>query len=416
MKSASPRALTVGVISQWFSPEPVPIPGSITQGLADRGYDVRVLTSFPSYPTGLLYDGYDDRRFTEEATAGARLMRVPSFLSHDLSAIRRLRSFLSFGAQSLRKAVFLRNVDVNYVYATPMTASIAAVACRLLWNTPYVLHIQDLWPESITDSGMMPGGWKKSLVSALTKVALRPIYSKASEIVVISPSMKEALIQRGVDESKISIIYNWHADENSVNAVSLKGSPTRDSPTLHCVYAGNIGQMQDVETIVRAAAAVEKELDLRVSIYGSGVAAEKIEALAESLGVKNVRLLGRVSAEEMQAIYKQSDFQFVTLRDLPLFRMTIPSKFQASLANGVPIITTVQGDLADLCTKNGLGFVAQPENVSDLASAIRKAAAMQPAERLAMSERARSYYSSHLTAEVAIDRLCLVLAKALKET
>lgn len=345
----------------------------------------------------------------------ASLMRVPAFLSHDLNAIRRIRSFLSFGAQSLRRASFLRGSDVNYVYATPMTAALAAVACRMLWSTPYVLHIQDLWPESITDSGMMPTGWKKSLLSALTGFALRPVYSKASQIVVISPGMKKALIQRGVDGSKITVILNWDANEKPAEEATPAPSKTVNSRTLSCVYAGNIGQMQDVESIVQAAAAVQDEIDISVSIYGSGVADEKVRALVQSLNAKNVKLFGRVDSALMQDIYKQSDFQFVTLRDVPLFRMTIPSKFQASLANGVPIITTVQGDLADICEENGLGFVAQPENVGDLANAIRRAAALQPADHSAMAQRARSYYASHLTAEVAIDRLCLVLTQALRD-
>lgn len=412
MRVTSVPRLKVGIISQWFSPEPVPIPRSIAQGLADRGHSVRVLTGFPNYPTGQIYNGYDDSGPTEETMAGALLMRIPAFLSHDLNAGHRLRSFLSFGARSLRGAAFLRHSDVNYVYATPMTAAACALACRLLWKTPYVLHVQDLWPESITGSGMVPDGRRKSLIAALTNFALGPVYTLAKHIVVISPGMKRALVQRDVDANKISIIYNWDANEYRPRTGYSLPSRIRNSPTLHCVYAGNIGQMQDVETIVRAAAEVEFEVDLRISVYGSGVAEESLAGLIRELGVKNVQLCGRVTPDQMQAIYDVSDFQFVTLRDLPVFRMTIPSKFQASLANGVPIITTVQGDLAAMCVDNKLGFVAQPENIGDLANALRKAANMDRAEHLAMSQRAREFYRTDLAVEVGLERICKVVAEA----
>lgn len=414
MSHSSSSPLRVGIISQWFFPEPVPIPKSMSQALVDRGHSVRVLTGFPSYPFGQIYAGYEDNEVTEETISGARVMRVPTFLSHDLNALHRLRSFLSFGAQSLRRSAFLRHSDVNYVYATPMTASTAALVCRWLWKTPFVLHIQDLWPESITDSGMMPGGWRKSLINVLIGWALWPAYFSAAQIIVISPGMKRALIARGVDEKKVTVVYNWDGNERLIDAEISSPSPQRDPHTLHCVYAGNIGQMQDVETIVRAAATVENELDLRVSLYGSGVAEPSVAALIKNLGVKNVQLLGRVAPDKMQAIYEESDFQFVTLKDFPLFRMTIPSKFQASLANGVPVITTVKGDLADLCVDNELGFVAEPEDVAGLADAIRKAAGMGRDEHTAMSKRAQDFYRANMSTDVAVNRISTRLAETVR--
>lgn len=414
MRSTHERGLKIGIISQWFFPEPVPIPGSLSQGLERLGHSVRVLTGFPSYPAGRLYQGHDSSAATEETLAGAQVLRVPAFLSHDLNALRRIRSFLSFGWQSLRHARFLRDSDVNYVYATPMTAAVTAVACRLLWKTPFVLHVQDLWPESVTDSGMVRDGWKKSLISVLLNLALRPVYAKAHHIMVISPGMKHALTQRGVDATKISVVLNWDGNEPNPENSQLEERPRPINQThrLHFVYAGNIGQMQDVESIVRAAAAVEGEFDFQVSLYGSGVAEAGVAALIEELGVQHVRLMGRVGAKEMRSVYSGSDFQFVTLKDRPVFRMTIPSKFQASMANGIPVITTVQGDLARICRENAVGFVADAESPTNLANAIRQAAGMGTDERLAMSQRAKDFYEQNLTAKVGVKLIAHQLAQA----
>ena len=159
--------------------------------------------------------------------------------------------------------------------------------------------------------------------------------------------------------------------------------------------------MQDVETIVRAAAEVQDDIALDVLIYGSGVAEENAKKLAQELGAKNIKFMGRVSSEGMREVYERSDFQLVTLKDRAVFRMTIPSKFQASLANGVPVITTVQGDLASICAEKGIGLVAQPESPSSLASAFRQASALGSTGRADMASKAWQFYWDHLAEEKA---------------
>lgn len=409
-------SLRIGIVSQWFTPEPALIPLSICRTLVGRGHTVRVLTGFPNYPGGKLYAGYENGSVFSEEIDGAEVRRVPSFLSHDQSAVRRVRSFLSFGWSSLCNNQFLKNADVLYVYATPMTAAMAALASRFFRNTPYVLHVQDLWPESVTDSGMVPDGWKKSSLYALINFGLRPIYGLAAHIIVISPGMKEALIARGVPSSKISVLLNWDGNEpvnsNPIDRNRSQPIETRHQDELHCVYAGNIGQMQDVETIVRAVAAVENEFPIRVSIYGSGTAEPALRDLIQQIGVKSVHLMGRVALEEMTAVYQSSDFQFVTLKRRQVFTMTIPSKFQSSMSNGIPIITTVQGDLAKICLDNGVGLVAEAENVESLADALRRAFAMGPKGQQTMSQKAIKLHREKLSGTIGlhtvVQRLTLV--------
>ncbi|MDP9904644.1 glycosyltransferase involved in cell wall biosynthesis [Arthrobacter bambusae] len=300
-----------------------------------------------------------------------------------------------------------------------MTSAAVALGNRYLFKTPYVLHIQDLWPESVIDSGMVSAGWKGKALHALIGFGLRPIYRGAKHIIVISSGMKDALIERGVDASKISVVLNWDGNENPDPAgISTSSIIERTAESaiagIHCIYAGNIGQMQDVETIVRAASLVENEFPIRISIYGSGVAESAISSLIKDLGLKSVQLMGRVSQDKMAEIYDQADFLFVTLKDRPVFRMTIPSKFQASMANGVPVITTVQGDLAEICIDSGVGFVANAEDPRSLADVLRKANALDSEARARMSLRAEQYYRDEMSAELALGRVACVLESASK--
>ncbi|MBB6404752.1 glycosyltransferase involved in cell wall biosynthesis [Arthrobacter sp. AZCC_0090] len=298
-----------------------------------------------------------------------------------------------------------------------MTSAAVALGNRYLFKTPYVLHVQDLWPESVIDSGMVSAGWKGKALHALIGFGLRPIYRGAKHVIVISTGMKDALVERGVYASKISVVLNWDGNEKpdfiGISAPSSNAHMTESAPPgIHCVYAGNIGQMQDVETIVRAASLVENEFPIRISIYGSGVAESSISSLIQELGLKSVQLMGRVSQDEMAEIYGQADFLLVTLKDRPVFRMTIPSKFQASMAHGVPVITTVQGDLAEICVDNGVGLVANAEDPGSLADALRKANALDSQARARMSIRAAQYYRDEMSAELALGKVAGLLESA----
>jgi colanic acid biosynthesis glycosyl transferase WcaI len=403
--------MKLGIISQWFAPEESTLPNSLAVRSVNCGDEVIVLTAFPSYPQGVIYEGYSQESEFAEDLNGALVHRVKSFLSHDSSAANRIRTFISFSIASVIRSRVLAQNDVNYVYATPMTAAWAAWWVRVRYGVPYVLHVQDLWPESATSSGMMGKGPFVKVLNFVISLMLKPLYSGASEVVAIAPTMAKTLARRGVPEAKVSTVLNWDA-----------GSPARSVDTrrasdasLRFVYAGNLGIMQDIETIVRAAALVQDCRNIEFHIYGSGISESTLTELVQDLGVSNITFHGRVSKSAMNDVYSSSDFQFVTLKDRPLFRMTIPSKFQASLANGVPVITTVQGDLSELCAKEGVGITALPENPESLAMAVRSAAQLSTERRWEMAENCRRLYSRKLSPEHGIASIRQILQKAAEQ-
>lgn len=400
--------MKLGIISQWFAPEETTLPNSLAKSSVLCGDEVVVLTAFPSYPHGVIYEGYFQRPRYSENVDGALVHRVQSFLSHDANPVNRIRSFISFALASIQRSHVLRQNDVNYVYGTPMTAAWAAWWARIRYGVPYVLHVQDLWPESVTSSGMMGSGPTIKIMDFLISLMLKPLYAAASEVVAIAPTMAQTLVSRGVSIDKVSTVLNWDSDVHSI----AKDAPRATGAPLRFVYAGNLGVMQDIESIVRAAALVQDCPDIEFHIYGSGVSEESLKRLAQALELRNITFHGRVSKTAMGDIYNSSDFQFVTLKDRPLFRMTIPSKFQAALANGVPVITTVQGDLADLCVTENVGMAALPEDPASLANAVRAAAQLTIDKRSQMISNCRELYERKLSPERGITSIRVTLQRA----
>ena len=134
-----------------------------------------------------------------------------------------------------------------------------------------------------------------------------------------------------------------------------------------------------------------------------------------SLGATNIRFLGRRPVSEMAALYGAADYQLVTLRDLPIFRGTIPSKLQAALSCGSPVVVSVPGDCAALVENNGVGFACPPDDWRLLAERFRQAAKLPAAERAEMGRRAREVYQAQMSRQAGIDQLEDLLTRAVAQ-
>ncbi len=386
--------MKIGIVTQYYPPEPASIPAHLAEGLRDRGHQVRVLTGFPNYPAGELYDGYRQRRRHTETVNGIHVRRAPLYIDHSQNPVKRLVNYLTFGLSAAREWAWLRRCDVIYVYATQLTPAIGPD----LWGVPYVLHVQDLWPDSILGSSMV--GRAGRVVENVLSPWIRRLYRRAAATIGISPKMRDTLVERGVPEDRAHYVYNW-ANEG-VPQTGQVDIPRRPG-VVNIVYAGNFGEMQALDNVMEAARLAGEGFHLY--LVGSGTHEAQLRAEAPD----NVTFVGRVDPSQMGAVNRQSDFQLVSLKDLPLFEFTIPSKTQNAFAEGIPIIASIPGDVARIVTEQQLGFAAEPENPESLAAAFRSAAALSVEDREMMGNRAQSYYQQQMSQQAGIDRIEAIL-------
>lgn len=406
--------MKIGVMTQWFAPEPAPIPISLVQFLVGRNHDLKVITGFPNYPTGRLYDGYRQSWAKTEAFMGATVRRVPQYISHDSSGWRRMWSFTSFAITSMLNSGWCRDRDVVYVYATPMTACLSAFYLRWIHRIPYVLHIQDLWPESVIDSGMIGSRHLRRFSKVLIDALLRRVYRDAVRIIAIAPSMADAIEARGAAPGSVSVIYNWAVDRLDAGreeAERFRNRVSSDDRYL-MLYAGNVGLMQDVATIVEAAHILGPESGIDFAIVGDGTCLSDVKGLAAKRRVPHLKFIDRIPFDEMGPVYAAADYQLVTLLDRDVFRGTVPSKIGASLAAGLPIITTVLGDVELMCREGGFGWVSEPENPESLAATCLASVQAGREARRAMSVAAARYYHAHLSSEAGLNAVECVLRRS----
>ncbi len=390
--------MKVLIHTQWFDPEPNTFKG-LSFAKALRQYDVEnfVLTGFPNYPEGKIYPDYSGLFPRKELIDGIPVYRTSIFPSHNRSAFLRSLNYLSFFISSILRGLFCPKPDLIYSYHPPITTALSSWVLSLYWRVPLVLDIQDMWPETLSTTGMI----KNKILLTFLKFLCYFLYKRASKIVVLSQGFKKHLTKNGISPSKISVIYNWTNE-----------SPSKDDEfefsnkeLLKFTFAGNIGPGQDLITFIQAFSFINNEKEkAELHIYGEGTQKKEIEEFLQRNKIKHTYLNNRVCDAKIKSIYKQSDVLLVHLKDDALFEMTIPSKTQAYLFAGKPILMAVKGEAADIVKRSGSGITCNPEDINSLRIAIDNFIEMPKEEREEMGYAGKSFYSKEMSMSRGVER------------
>jgi len=390
------------VVCQYFYPEQFRI-NDVCFGLVEMGHEVTVLTGLPNYPSGIVQSNYKWGRKRRENINGVEVIRAP-LVGRGQSTFQLSLNYLSFALAASVKALFLqREFDVILVYQlSPITMAIPALRLKKLTGRPMLLYCLDLWPESISAVGI---GHESPIYDILLTVS-KSIYRGADRIAV-SSRMFEKYFQNiiGFDGS---ITYLPAYAESLFDEIE----PNRDSDGVtNLVFAGNIGEMQSVETIIMAAGKLRERNDIRWHIIGGGSALERCKMLATEMELENITFYGQRHISEMPLYYSMADAFLVTLKANRIISYTLPGKVQSYMAAGKPIIGAIDGETRLVIDEADCGLCCAAEDYSSLARIV-KDFAEQKDKHLHYGANARAYYDEHFRKEDFMEKL----VKLLEET
>jgi len=409
------------VVCQYFYPEQFRI-NDICFELARRGHDVTVLTGLPNYPTGVISPEYRKGKRRREEINGVKIIRVP-IVGRGNNLFKLVLNYLTYAISASRRVPKLdRDFDLIYVYQlSPVTMAYPARKYKKLTGAPMLLYCLDLWPESVAAANI---GRKSLLYRILLKIS-RKLYNSADKIQLTSRSFLDYFreVIKLEDLDRVSYLPQYAEDlfqetgcgSNSGEQAPGEGNSQEQngSGSINLVFAGNIGEMQSVETILYAARELEHVDRLRWHIIGTGSAHEKCLALARELGLVDtgkVIFHGQRPLEEMPRYYGMAHAMLVTLKANKFISYTLPGKVQSYMAAGKPIIAAADGETNDIIREAGCGLAGPAEDYKALAANVL--AFIQQQEKWpAYAENSKKYYESHFSKEIFMSRLEAALAE-----
>jgi len=402
------------VVSQYFWPENFRV-NDLVADMVDRGHQVTVLTGQPNYPSGRFFPGYSWHRPRTETYQGATIVRVPLVSRGSAGAIRLALNYLSFAAFGALD-VWLRlrdKFDVIFVFeVSPITVGIPAIVASRRFKAPILFWVLDLWPESLTAAGGVQSPWVLRAVNRLVKW----IYRHCARVLVQSRAFIPEIARHGVPHSHILYFPSWGESVfqplHEADVTLLPSLPDG----FKVVFAGNIGEAQDLPAILKAAELLQAHTQIHWLIVGDGRMAAWAKEEVLRRGLSQVHFMGRHPLESMPHFYAAADALLLPLKREPIFALTIPGKLQSYLACARPILAMLDGEGARIVQESGSGLTCPAGDAEALAAQVLKLAALPKAEREAMGQNGRHYYEANFNRTRLFDQLEAWLHQVAQET
>jgi glycosyltransferase involved in cell wall biosynthesis len=359
------------------------------------GHEVTVVASDVIYQTGQPL--YKDRKLMrEENVGGMRILRAYSYSSLHRSFFSRVLSFISFVFTSFYVALKAGKVDLVIGTSPPLLQPLSAWLIAVLRRRPFLLEIRDLWPEFAIDMGVL----KNPILIRLSRWLEGFLYRRASHLLVNSPAYRDYLIDKGVSPAKISFIAS--AADVGLYDPAADGKKYREEVGLNgqfvVTYAGTMGPSHGLELAIDAASLVQDDSSIHFLLVGDGKERGKLEARAQSLGLRNVTFAGTCPKGRIPEVLAASDACLATLLNIPMFRTTYPTKVFDYMAAGRPTVLAIDGVIREVMESAGGGVSVSPGNAREVAEAIRWL--KQNREQAAtMGRSARKFVERHFDPE-----------------
>ena len=393
-------------ISQYFYPESFR-GNDIVFDFVKRGHEVTVLTAKPNYPNGKFYKGYSFFGKKEEKIKGARIIRTPIIPRGNGKGIFLIINYLSFIFFSYFACLFRirEKYDVIFVQQlSPVTMALPGIWVKNRQKIPLCLWVLDLWPESISSASKVKNSFLLNTIDKLVKY----IYNKSDMILISSEFFRNSITQKIEDKSKpIKYFPNW-AEEIFSKPVDFKDNtslPPLPSGTK-IMFAGNLGEAQDFESILKAAEITLKEKpEISWIIVGDGRKLNWIKSEIEKKELSNVIPLGRFPIEYMPLLFKAADIMLVTLKDSPVLSLTVPAKIQAYMSSSKIVLGMMNGEGHDLINKAQCGFSVKAGDFKGLADKAIYLSNISKEKKSQFEKNSLAFYENNFLKEKLINSL-----------
>jgi colanic acid biosynthesis glycosyl transferase WcaI len=376
----------------------------VADGLRAYGHVVDVITAFPHYDQFRIWPAYRRQLAARERGAMGDVLRLWVYASGvKQRMVHRLASYLSFNALATVAGLLARQrYDVILAPNGSFFTGIAAAVIGGVRGSPFVYNVQDLYPEVPVQAGQLTS---RRAIDGLARLE-RLMYRRAARISVIAPAFHANLLAKGVPSAKVTLIPNF-VDTAFIRPLPRQNSfsqANRLDAYFVVNYAGNLGYVYDLDTVLDAATRLSKHPNILFQIVGEGVHKPDLEQRASELGLTNVRFQPFQPLEQLPLMRAATDVQLSPHRT-GTTGYSLPSKIYEIMASGRPIIVSADAgsDVSTLVEHSQCGLCIPPGDSAALAEAILSLYA-NPGLRQTMGEAGRHYAEQHFAPQVIVDQ------------
>lgn len=336
----------------------------------EMGYQVTVITCFPNFPKGKVFEGYTNKLYEKENIDGINVIRVWSYITENNGFVKRIIDYISYAITSFIFGLYIKT-DLIIATSPQFFTAISGRVLSFFKRTPWVMEVRDLWPDSIAAVGSMD---KTSKSFKLLKIIESHLYFNASKIIVVTNSFKNYLItEHQITPEKIGVFKNGIIINNLKkpklnDVIALKESLGLENKII-ISYIGTHGLAHGLKFILESISKISNP-DLHFLFIGDGAEKQNLMDYSNKLHSKNFTFLESVTKIDIPLYIDSSDYSLVNLKKSDEFKNVIPSKIFENIAMYKPILLGVEGESKKLINDYGVGVCFEPENQKSFLNAL----------------------------------------------
>jgi glycosyltransferase involved in cell wall biosynthesis len=329
----------------------------LAKGLVEHGIEVELITA------------HNKPKALTKTIDGIKVHYLPVFYDNEQGFLKRIYAFFKFMRMARKKARKIKNIDICYATSTPLTIGLSALKIKQDQNIPYFFEVRDLWPEAPFQMGVIKNKYLKRYLKNLEK----QVYRNASQIVALSPGIKEQIEKEGPNK-RITVIPNMSDVDFFLPEVK---SPEKEAlfnveGKFVVSYFGTIGLANHLEYLLAAAnESLKANLPIQFFIIGSGGQLTRLKYLVKHFDLDNVQFLPFQNKFNLRRVLNITDAAYVSFARQPILETNSPNKFFDALAAGKLIITNTKGWVKDIIENDQCGFYYDPDNPKEFISSIK---------------------------------------------
>lgn len=349
---------------------------NLREALAIAGIDMAIYCPMPTRGiTAEVRKEYKKKKKEKMYDGHATIHRFSLYGEGKNPVLRALRYTIACIMQFIR-AVFAkdaRQCDVMFITSTPPIKGAMAGLAKKFNKKPIVYNLQDIFPDSLAGSGLAKKG---GLLWKIGRVIENFTYRSADKIIVISEDFKRNIMEKGVQKDKIVVVYNW-VDTEKIKPVVKEENPLYDEfgiskDKFNVVYAGNLGNAQNVMLLVEAAKRLKDDDDIQIVIFGTGGIEQELKKAVNENNLNNVKLLPLQPMERVPYVYGVGDVCVVACKE-GLGGSAMPSKTWTIMSCGKTVLANFdEGELKHILEDNNCGVFTKAGNVDAFVCAVKE--------------------------------------------
>lgn len=360
------------IMCQHYWPEDISgavLATQLAESLVQRGHTVTIATCFPNYPKGIVFDGYLGKLLSCETHNDVQIIRTWTYTAAREAIKKRFIGYATFSATSFVSGLISSPPEIIMSYSPPMPLGLTALLISKLRRVPWILRVEDLFPEYAIRAGVIRNSILISTLEWLEKL----FYRNAVHVSVISEGFRQKLMDRGVSSEKVSVIPVW-ADPSEVTPMSYETAFRAENgwqDKFIVLYSGNLGLTCALEDVLDAAEILVSHEDIQFVIVGEGLKKSQLIKTAEQKKLSNLTFLPYQPRSRFPELLASANATLVTLNE-DSHSTSLPSKTFSYFASKRPVLTVapLTSELSRIVANANAGLCVPPNNPAKLASAI----------------------------------------------